>query len=227
MSMIQYRNTAGRIAKHPVQAIAALPVLARLANEARHDPRAPWYLEDPIVNDRHGVILLYGSLRRSGVMLRVPYLVLRTWWRRQFEPEIPTNGTSLISATLGGVTKPLLWILTVVIAGLVGSDFSSIHSNFASSEQLVVWSFIGLWVIVLTMAYQWWIFLNRLRRVLIAWVVKCNAMSKVDRIATDRALFGYALNDRFRTRFNAKGVKFLSFFTFSTTAYFTYVLGHR
>jgi hypothetical protein len=184
-------------------------------------------LEDVPGLGRREIVLLYGALRRSGVMLRIPYLVLRAWWRCPFEPDTPANGARLVSSTLGGAFKPILWMLSVVIAGMVGSDFGTSHSSFTSAEQLAIWSFVGQGVIVLTLAYHWWKFLERLRRALVAWVVECNTMAEPDRTAADIALLGYALGTRFRNRFNAHGVKFLAALTFSSVVCMVLQLGQR
>jgi len=91
----------------------------------------------------------------------------------------------------------------------------------------VIWIYIAIGVAVLLVAYHWWKLLERLRRVLVSWVVDCNQQGESDRRTTDIALFGYTFGDNFRRRFNAKGVRFLAALSFSAALYVTYGLGHH
>ncbi len=207
--------------------VIVIRTISRLINEIRHDPKDPWYLREPAEQKRRPLVSLYGALRRSGVMLRVSYLVLLAWWRRPYEPEIPSNGSRLISTTLEGVMKPLLWIVSVVVAGIVGSDYDSLRSSYASSNQLAIWIFVALWVIVVVLAYQWWRLLDRMRKVLVAWVIESRTKSQSDRHADDLTLFGYILGDHFRSRFNCKSVRFLAIISSSGVAYVTYFSGRH
>ena len=207
--------------------VEAIPLVKRLFQEVRCDPLSPWYLEDMFFGQRSVIVLLYGSLRRAYARLRIGFLVLNSWWSRPLEPEIVTNGSNLISNSLGGVSKPVLWMASVGIAGAVGSDIANSNSSIASSKQLAIWIYIAIVVAALVAAYHWWRLLDRLRRVLGTWVAECRKKENADRKTDDIALFGYSFGDNFRRGFNVRSVKFLSILTFSAFIYINYRLGHR
>lgn len=207
--------------------LAAVPIVRQLLIEARSDPHSPWFLKDNPRGKRHVIVWIYGSLRRLGVTLRTTIIVLRAWWNHPLEPEIVSNGSRLISNSLGGVVKPVLWMASVGIAGAVGSDFANSSSNIVSSKHLEIWISSALGLALCLALYHWWKLLDRLRRVLVTWVAKSRAKNNLDRRADDIALFGYTFGDNFRSRFNVKGVKFLSILTFSAVIYIGYRNGHR
>ena len=202
-------------------------LIGRLFIEARYDPLSPWFLEDSPPGNRHLAVLLYGSLRRSGVMLRTAFLILRSRWKPPLEPEIVSNGSKLVSTSLGGTSKPVLWMASVGIAGVVGSDFAASHYSVASSEQLIAWIFVAVGAAFCVAGYHWWRFLERLRRVLVAWVADCRAKNNLDRRESDIALFGYTFGENFRRRFNVKGVRFLAVLSFCAALYITYCIGRH
>jgi len=160
-------------------------------------------------------------------MLRVAYVVLKTWWKRPLEPDVPTNGSSLVSSAVGGASKPVLWMASVAIAGVVGSEYASASSNIASSEHLAVWLGLAVGFVVFSALYQWWKFLDRLRRVLTDWVKRSSEVGELERRTGDIALFGFTFEDDFRIRFNAKGVRFLALLSFCGFMYVAYGLGHH
>lgn len=207
--------------------LAAVPVVKRFLIETSCDPLAPWFLEDVPRGQGRPFILIYGALRSSGVMLRTAFIVLRSWWNHPQEPEIVSNGSRLFSNSLGGVFRPVLWMMSVGIAGVVGSEVASSRSSVTSSEHLVIWIYCAFGFALCLTAYHWWKLLDRLRRVLVTWVAESRAKNSLDRRADDIALFGYTFGDNFRSRFNVKGVKFLSILTFSAVIYISYRNGHR
>ena len=214
-------------ARRFIDVMTTVPLLGRLFIEVRYDPLSPWFLEDRPQGDRHLVVLLYGSFRRSGVMLRAAFLILRSWWKHPLEPEIVSNGSRLVSDSLGATSKPVLWMASVGIAGVVGSDFATSRYSVVSSEQLVAWIFVAVGAALCVAAYHWWKFLERLRRVLVTWVADCAAKSNLDLRANDIALFGYTFGENFRRRFNVEGVRFLAILSFCAALFITYGIGRH
>jgi hypothetical protein len=208
-------------------AFTTIPFVRRWMDEASIDPGNPWFLSHSRDRDRRISVLLYGSIRRSGAMLHVAYVVLKTWWKQPLEPSTPTNGSSLASSAVGGVSKPFLWMASVAIAGIVGSEYASSSSNIASSEHLAVWFGLAVGFVVFAALYQWWKFLDRLRRVLTDWVNRSDDFSALARRNADIALFGFAVEDDFRIRFKSKGVRFLAVRSFGGFMYVAYGLGHH
>jgi hypothetical protein len=207
--------------------LAAVPIVKQFLIETRCDPLAPWFLEDVPRGQGRPFILIYGKLRSSGVILRTAFIVLRSWWNHPMEPEIVSNGSRLISNSLGGVSKPALWMASVGIAGVVGSEIATSSSSITSSEHLVIWIYVAFGVALCVAAYHWWKLLDRLRRVLVTWVAESRAKSNLDRRADDIALFGYTFGNNFRGQLKIRGVKFLSILTFSAVMYFSYRNGQR
>lgn len=205
--------------------LAAVPIVKQFLIETRCDPLAPWFLEDVPRDQGRPFILIYGELRSSGVMLRTAFIVLRSWWNHPLESEIVSNGSRLISNSLAGVLRPVLWMASVGIAGVVGSEIATASSSLASSEHLVIWIYVAFGFALCLAAYHWWKLLDRLRRVLVTWVAESRAKSDLDRRADDIALFGYTFGNNFRGRLKIRGVKFLSILTFSAFIYISYRLG--
>jgi hypothetical protein len=199
----------------------------RWTDEASHDKDYPWYLDDRPDRERRLTVLLYGLLRRSGAMLHIAFLVLRSWWKRPLEPDIPTNGSSLVSSAVGGVSKTVFWMASVAIAGIVGSEYASSSLSTNSSEHLAVWLGLAAGFVVFSALYQWWRFLNRLRRVLVDWVERSDKTELSARREEDVALFGYTFGDDFRRDFKVKSVRFLAVFSFCGFMYVAYGLGHH
>lgn len=213
--------------KNSPAAFIAIPYMKRWISEASSDRENPWFLNRRRDRDRRVSVLLYGSIRRSGAMLHVAYVVLKTWWKRPLEPDVPTNGSSLIANAVVGVSKPVLWMASIAIAGIVGSDYASSSSNFSSSEHLAAWLGLAVGFVVFSALYQWWKFLDRLRRVLAHWVRRSNEAGGLTRREADIALFGFTFEDDFRNRFRARSVRFLAVLSFGGFMYVAYGLGHH
>ena len=223
----RHSNSDTRASRPFSAKLAAVPIVKRFVIETSCDPLAPWFLEDVPRGQGRPFILIYGALRSSGAMLRTAFIVLRSWWKRPQEPEIISNGSRLVSNSLAGVTRPVLWMMSVGIAGVVGSEVASSSSSVTSSEHLVIWIYSALGFALCLAAYHWWRLLDRLRLALITWVAESLAKNDLDRRAGDIALFGYTFCDNFRNRLRVKGVKFLSILTFSAVVYFIYRSGHQ
>lgn len=207
--------------------MATIPVIRQLFAKVRCDPVSPWFLKNTPWSKRYLFVLLYGSLRRLSAMPRIAFIVLRSWWNHPLEPEIVSNSSKLVSNSFEGVFKPILWMASVGIAGIVGSDVATSHSSTTSSKQLVIWIYIAFGFALCLALYHWWKFLDRLRRVLSNWVIESSAKNILDRRTEDIALFGYTFGDNFRHQFNLKGVKFLAILTFSAVVYISYRNGHQ
>lgn len=194
--------------------------------ESSQDPQTPWFLDD-IASGRGGpFILIYKELRLSGAMLRTAYIVLHSWWNQPLEPEIPSNGSQLITNSFGGVTKPVLWMASVGIAGVVGSEVASSSSSVTASVHLLIWIYAAIGFTLCLVAYHWWKLLDRLRRVLNRWVAASRAKTDLDRRSDDIALLGYTFGEEFRGRLVVKSVKLFSIFTFFSVMYVFYSLRH-
>jgi hypothetical protein len=208
-------------------AYIAIPYIKRWISEASNDRENPWFLNRRRDRDRRVSVLLYGSIRRSGATLHVAFVVVKTWWKRPLEPDVLTNGSSLVASAFGGVSKPVLWTASVAIAGIVGSEYATSSSNISSSEHLAVWLGLAVGFIVFSALYQWWKFLDRLRRVLADWVRRSNETGGPTRRESDIALFGFTFEDDFRVRFKSKGVRFLAALSFGGFMFVAYGLGHH
>lgn len=226
MSVEKPRIDAGKT-KHDPAALMSLPLIKDWLEEASYEKENPWFLTSRHDRERRLSVLLYGSLRRSAAMLHISAVLLKSWWRRPLEPVTPSNGSNLVFSALGGVSKPIFWIASVAIAGVVGSEYATSSFNVASSEHLAVWLGLALGFVVFAALYQWWRFLDRLRRVLFEWVKESDEVSASARREKDIALFGYTFEDDFRIRFKSKGVRFLAVLTFCGFMYVAYGLGHH
>ena len=116
---------------------------------------------------------------------------------------------------------------SVAIAGIVGSEYASSSLSTNSSEHLAVWLGLAAGFVVFSALYQWWRFLNRLRRVLVDWVERSDKTELSARREEDVALFGYTFGDDFRRDFKVKSVRFLAVFSFCGFMYVAYGLGHH
>lgn len=210
-----------------IRKIASFPAIKNLLDEARADPKSPWFLEDGPKRVRHSIALFYGKLRRLGVTIRTTVIVLNAWWNHPFEPMTASNGSMLLSNSLSGIVKPVLWMASVGIAGAVGADFANSSSNVVSAVHIKIWISSALLLAFILVLYHWWKLLDRLRRVLINWVTKCREMDLPERRRHDISLFGYTFGEIFRERFKLKGVKFLSLLTYSAFLYVNYLFAHR
>ena len=194
-------------------------------NRPKFDRETPWFLDQGLDSGRGQ--LLYGSIRRSGAMLNIAFVVLRSWWKRPLEVDVVTNGSNLVSIAVGGVSKPVLWMASVAIAGIVGSEYATSSSSISSTEHLAVWLDLALGFVFFFALYQWWKFLDRLRRVLADWVMRCNEVSALSRREGDIDLFGFTFGDAFRDRFKVRGVRFLAVLSFGGFMYVAYALGRQ
>jgi hypothetical protein len=188
--------------------------VTRWIRRAQDRSDAPWYLDGTAVHDFPVPVLLYGAFRRSGSMLRISFVVLRNWWKSPFEPQIVSNGSQLTTSVAGNAVKPVIWLASVVVAGVAGSDFSSRTSGVTSATRLAEFIYLGIVFLVVVASYQWYVFLKRLARVLNNWVGACGQLQSAERRDLDVSLFGYTIGDRFRSRIRVTGVGPFSVFSF-------------
>lgn len=182
--------------------------IRRWLDEARSDKDDPWFVKDPPRPNRRDSVLAYGAFRRACARRRATFLVIRQWWRSRYEPEIPTNGAALVSYALGGSMKPVLWIGSVIIAGIVGLEFASTRSKASFDLQVNFWLGIALVVFGIAVIIQLSKAVDRLRRATLAWRQRCAAMTPEEMNSEDRRLIGYSLGVGFRRSIKTRGVFF-------------------
>ena len=184
------------------------PPIRRWLDEARSDKDDPWYVKDPPRSNRRDSVLAYGAFRRACVRRRATFLVIRQWWRSGYEPEIPTNGAVLVSNALGGSMKPVLWIGSVIIAGIVGLEFASTRSKASFDGQVNFWLGTALVIFGIAFILQWCKSVNRLKRGTVAWRHRSESMTPEEMYSEDGKLIGYSLGVGFRRSIKTRGVFF-------------------
>jgi hypothetical protein len=185
--------------------------LKQWIQEARHDTSDPWYLQDGPHLGRRDSVLVYGAIRRSGVMLRVPYRVIRDWWCSPDVKETPTGGHVLLSSALSAVWKPVGWIGSMIVAGIVGAEFASSKSSPELVSRLSMLLAFACWTAIGSSALQAWRVMRKIQRILNRWVTHSETLSGANRMNEDLIRFGYSLGDQFRARFRVRSVNPLYF----------------
>jgi hypothetical protein len=190
----------------------------RWLDEAKNDSVKPWYLQDPPRLGRRDSVLVYGAMRRVLLRRRAVFRVFRRWWTSEHDPEVLSNGSMLVSTAMGGSIKPVLWVSSVVFAGVVGLQFASTNSNASFVREIRGWQVIALWLFGFALAVQWWKSARRLRREFARWQGRCRKMSAVELDTEDQIVFGYVVGEDFRRRLKASGIVFFVMTTYCLIA---------
>ena len=99
----------------------------------------------------------------------------------------------------------MLWIASVIIAGIVGLEFGSAPSKASFDGQVNFWLGTALVVFGIAVVNQWFKAVGRLRRAALAWRKPCEAITSEEQNLEDRNLIGYSLGVGFRRSIRTGG----------------------